>query len=118
MMAKFGQMTPPTILQDAINLGLAIARDIDADAVARYEQSILQHNARIVREMEDQSRDAKVQMMAMFADCDDSDETIVAFSDNSEMHFQKTACFLEMLQLTAIAGKDPILPEQFSKAFE
>ena len=115
MMAKFGRMAPPTILQDAIDLGLAIARDLDSDAVARYEQSMLQHNARIVREMEEQSRDAKIQSMLQDFE---SDETIVAFAENSEMHFQRTACFLEMLQLTASAGKEPLSSEQFSKAFE
>lgn len=115
---KFGRMTPPAILQDAISLGLAIARDLDSDAVVRYENAMLAHNARIIREMEEQSRDAKIQSMLQDFESDDSDETIVAFNENSEMHFQRTACFLEMLQLTAIAGKDPILPEQFSKAFE
>lgn len=115
---KFGRMTPPAILQDAISLGLAIARDLDSDAVARYEQSMLQHNARIVREMEEQLRDAKIQSMLQDAESDDSDDTIVAFNENSEMHFQRTACFLEMLQLTASTGKEPLSSEQFSKAFE
>lgn len=117
-MASFGQMTPPRVLQDAIDLGLAIARDLDSDAVARYEQTMLNHNAKIVREMEEQSRDAKIQAMLQDAESDDSEETIVAFSENSDMHFYRTSLFLEMLQTTAKAGLKPLSSEQFSKAFE
>ena len=115
---KFNEMARPAVLQDAVNLGLQIARDISPDAVAAYEAAMVQQNARIIREIQSQERSFRVEAMKQNVEMDDSDETALGFSEFETFHFQRNAAFLEMLQLTAQNGLDPLTPETFNKCFE
>lgn len=115
---KFSEMARPAVLQDAVDLGLEIARDISPEAVFQYEKMMLQNNARIIREIQSQERHLRIEAMRQNVEMDDSDETTLGFSQFEPFHFQRNAAFLEMLQLTAKNGLDPLTPEIFNKCFE
>ena len=115
---KFAEMERPSILDESVELGLAIARDIDPIAIANYESLIVQHNRKIMLEQEEQRRAIKLAMIALNSDLDDSEETCEGFSEHEEIHFLRCKMFLTMLRETGENGIDPLTPEQFGRCFE
>lgn len=115
----FAEMQRPQILDESVELGLAIARDLDPIAIANYEELIVQHNRKILDEQEEQRRSIKLASAAMdfesMQDCEDSCE---GFGANEEIHFLRCRMFLSMLQETGERGLAPLTPEQFGRCFE
>lgn len=110
---KFAEMDRPSILDESVELGLAIARDIDPEGVARYENRIKTRNQFLLLEQEEQRRTSKLASVAMQGE--DSSE---GFSEHEEMHFLRCKMFLTMLRETGERGIDPLTPEQFGRCFE
>lgn len=116
---KFAEMERPSILDESVELGLAIARDIDPVAIANYESLIVQHNRKIMLEQEENRKIAKLASVAMdFESMGDSEETCEGFGEQEEMHFLRCKMFITMLRETGENGKDPLTPEQFGRCFE
>ena len=110
---KFAEMDRPSILEESVELGLAIARDIDPVAIANYESLIVQHNRKVMLEQEENRRTSKLASVAM-----QGEDSCEGFGEQEEMHFLRCKMFLTMLRETGERGIDPLTPEQFGRCFE